>query len=1511
MNTAHNSGHRSADLVPGSPGQSSTNPTGKADAGANQKDGEDGAAENPKSTPAAYAANPPPPPPTEPSPPSIAPLPYDYEFLTDDQILNWADAGRAAVIAAARKTFDDDQDSDTLHVIFQELLRAGLDARIQALDAGSVVAEILLDLPSEQADEAATLFLDILSIVTDSDTANPRIRPLVISTNISSSLMREQLEEPLLQTLGLIRSTFARMFIRKQTHQLYKQSNYNLLREETEGYSKLVTELFTTTNSQPPSSEVVEETFENVKALIGAFDLDAGRVLDVTLDVFANLLVKHYRFFVRLLRQSSWWPDVPKYDGLEIKHQLIDALPPWAHPEYPAWQTSAEDKQRIAILKTQRDEQFWIRAREIGIDAFFELGGRQIMGDHDLDELIKIATQGDDIRTGETREWIRSTRTLPPPGNAVAAQLLGFKLRFYASSARDTNDQLPVNLIYLAALLIKIGFISLRDLYPHLFPQDTSMGAVKDKAMKERDERERLQRPGGGGNALARAGALVDDTLPPPVPRLREPATRAVTPSKTDSSKEGAAKSDEEQKPQLPDPADQKVELLKNLLCIGAIPEALFLFGRFPWLQDGYPDLIDHIHRIIHYSLNKVYEPLYPLVDRSGVRQAAKQPALDQTGIAKGDLRLVDAPVQKVLQWAKPDKKDVEGVDYVFYWHDWANNIPACQNVDDVFTLCNTLLNLSGVKIGQDPSLMTKLIRIGKDSLSKDFSDANQSRWIDLCKRLLVPALSLTGCNPALVNEMYDLLKLFNTPTRYGIYTEWFLGSTSRLHDIENAFAQAKAETKDILRRISKTNTKPMARALAKAACASPGIVFQIVLGQIESYINFIDLIVDCGRYFTYMGYDVLTWTMLTALGRAGRSRVKDTGVNTSLWLTSLSSFSGKVFRRYAPMTSLPILQHVLTQLRGGNFIDLQLLRELCVHMGGIAPDTDFTDAQVQAMAGGDLLQSQTLKQVTDKRHEGKIPAKRLMKTLVEGDLIGSLLVSIAQNRQTCVFNSNQNQVKIVGENFDAVHIVLIQFLDLIRHNLSVKEFNALVPDVVSLISEYGIDSSIAFTIHRKSITKAIEDYDAAFSPAVKRKSDASKANGNAPAATLPVSTDQDMVDADATTDTSKQEELNKQDSTAELENDATSSPSKEEQISSPWHPVLQEVMDRLSPVMSENFEASTSMPFFVSFWQLSINDLMLPTNSYAEEELRQKDRIAVITADRSDMTSLGIRKKEAEKKQIRDFLGSLSEEMKSRISKHKHVRARLEKEKEHWFVDFHKKSIPLCGALLQDCFLPRILISPLDSFFSWRMLNMMHSSGTPGFRTMHFIDLLMREKTLTNLMFQCTGREAENFGRFLCELLKELGTWRESKTEYEKKAYGPKKTLPGFIQKYDKDGGVVFLTFDDFKRVLYKWHMNLTRAARSCLDSNEYMHIKNCVATVRATSRYFPVINWMGQSICEGLKPYLDNKVEARQDVNLLSNSLYGFLQSKSKNWMLPQAFRPVCDLPWRPSRSFLLIST
>ena len=1454
-----------------------------------------------------------------------SPAPYYYEYATEERIGAWADQGMKEILdvgVAARTA----QDALTLGILYQELVRSGLDGRIDVTEAGSTIKDIITsgDITNTMVDEfpfdASSLFLDCLSILTEASPsiATPSLKTLVLATGIPAQKMRRELDSTLLENFGMIRNTFVRVGIRNTTNLLYRQSNYNLLREETEGYSKLMTELFTTSSNELPTSEVVEETFERVKGMIGAFDLDVGRVLDITLDVFAAVLVKQYRFFVKYLRASSWWPQENYFKSNSNGH-VLSPLPKWALPGASGWGLSEEEKEDVATAKIERDKAFWQRSKEVGMGAYFEIGDRRAEGSA-LAAAAANSSSKDSSQDDEDHKWVEITNTLPPPGNQIAAQVLGFKLRFYSSTARDPNDVLPVNLIYLAALLIKVGFISLRDLYPHIWPADPAMEGVREEKMKEKAEKEKLNRPGGGAtNALMAAAPLPDDSVDGKIKeaaRLRELEAARRSTAKIDLTTERStpAAQPEEKAEELPEPSEQKVQLLKSLLCIGALPEALYMLGRFPWLPDAFPELPEHIHRILHHALNKVYEPIRPLKDQTGLRDQQKIPDSDQAGVAKGEVKLIDPPARKTMRWAQLDKEDTnEAIDYKFYWDDWADNVPVCQTVDDVFVLCSTLLNYTGVKIGQDSSLLLKLARIGSHSLATDTSDTNMIRWIDLSKRLLVPALSFTRCNPGVVNEVFELIKNFSTPTRYSIYAEWYQGQTSRSPDIKSAFDQAKAETKDVLKRISKTTIKPMARALAKVAYASPGIVFSVAIAQLESYENIVDAVVECARYFTYLAYDVLTWSLMSALGGTGRNRVQADGMLTSKWLAALSLFAGKVFKRYSVMNPTPIVQYVADQLRKGNSTDLIILEEITKSMAGILSDANLNDAQVWAMAGRDLLQAQTILQLHDRRHESRTTAKRLMKSLTDSKMAGQIVISLAQERQTGIFKIEEQNAhpKLLGNLFDQLHRILTQYIELLRSNMHVKEFDNYVPGVSELVTAFGLEPSVAFWISRPSIAAAVADYDAkhgkrnsdAKKPSMKElKEDAAKTEDGAlreetasDAAKVAVEDQMDVSAASGNADSDKENnDLEMKDGNDSTPAVASPPLAKVNPIQWPWHPVLQELMEAIRPALPEETWEKLSLPFYVTFWQLSLPDMHVPLPSYNDEINRLKKKVLAISSDRSDISILGTQRKDREKKALGELQDRLRDESGTCVQVYQQMRMRLQKEKEHWFAGLWGKWDALNVALIEHCFFPRIVLSPVDAMYTFKMVKYLHSSGTTNFRTMGVYDQFFKEKRLTSMMFLCTAKEAECLGRFLNEILRDLSRWHAEKSTFEKEAFGPNKNLPGFSKKMTNDKGIVsFYEYEEFRRVLLKWHRSLNGALKTCIGSGEYMHIRNAINILNNVHQYFPAVNWMGQSQLTSIGEL--SKSETREDLKVAATSLIGALKRREKDWVLPQAFNLV----------------
>ncbi|KAK3307472.1 transcription factor/nuclear export subunit protein 2-domain-containing protein [Chaetomium strumarium] len=1433
--------------------------------------------------------------PASPPPSPIQPF-YDYSIITEDCVSRWASGARQEVIEHGIQSRKDEDVTEVV-VIFQELIHSVTDGRLQGYDAGDVVKEILGPELSDEDRTVATfdphtLFLDTVSTFMDVESGplRPQLRDFMVATDVSPALMRLVLDPPILQHLDLIRDTFVRMGIRQSTNLLYRQANYNLLREETEGYSKLLTELFTTNSSGSSSSEAVQATFNKVMGLIGTFDLHPGRVLDVTFDVFAAVLIKQFRYFIKFLRISSWWP---RSQLIQPNNTFIGGLPIWALPEHPGWETSEEEEAMLTEQRLQRDIAFWERAREIKLDAYFELGGRQLTASDE--ERLANGTVDDGAESSIEQEWIRITKTLPPPGNRDAAQMLGFKLRFYTSEARDPEDTLPANLLYLIALLIKVGFISLTDLWNHIWPKDEDMESVKAQKMKELEEKEKAKRPGGEKNALMMAGALPDDS---PMPQSN--TRRDVTANKPDVDMKTAEPAEE--KPKLPEPADQKVHLLKCLLTIGALPESLFIIGRHEWILQAYADeILPLFHRILHQSIDVVYQQSRPIPSRPIECPQKKLPDLDQSGVPKGSIKRSAPPLKRALKWPHPDKADVgDGMSYRFYWDEWADNVPVCRTVDDLFTLCDSLLNVVGVNIGLDASLVAKLAAIGCKSLADDQSPGNIARWIDLLKRLLVPALSLGEPNSSLVDSVWTLLKQYPIRTRFNLYAEWYEGSISRLEPVRKAFARTRLETLSKMKRLSLTNIPQMAKSLAKIAYPSPGIVCKVALLQIESYSNLIEAFVECAKYFTDLGYDVLVWSVLSSLGGQQRSRTQETSVLlTSKWLQALSRFSGKVFQRYSNMDPSPVLRYVNNQLLQGNSTDLVILEELIGSMGGVVSGLDFTDAQLHAMTGGELLRRETLVNLGDKRFLSVRSAQRLMKALSHSNLAGQLLINIAQYRQNAIYKiaDGSARIKYLSTILDDTHQVLLRYLDLLRSNMDAETFDKLIPDVVQLMRDYGLDANLAFTIHRPSIRWDAKSPIAARESQVQITKAGTDVDGDVAMETAVTPTQGDGSSTDAKGDTG---------------NDSPPSKAPNSRASEAIPEALAPLIDEIQGVRPQQSWRYISPACYVFSWSLQLGNLVFPRESYFSEVDRLKKQAEDVMKDRTDMTRPGMDKKTQRRDEILDRQKDLLREVNEGFTAFSKGRLHIGRQASTWFPAGIAKADATSDALLEECILPRLQISAMDAEYCFRLVKFLHEFSAPNFKLMSLYDRLFNHNRLRGIIFACTVREAEHLGRFLRLILGDLSKWHGDKAAYEKEALGLKelhgtktRQYLGFATAFDADGKPTeFLEHDPFKEVLFRWHKELNTALRTCLNGMEWMHIRNAISILKGVIDYFPAINFMADKFLEQLNTIKDreaatkNAPESEQghrvDLSVTAQTAYSELKKRKSKWILVQAFRP-----------------
>lgn len=1488
-------------------------------------------------------------------------MPSTFTTLTEDVLSSWQETGKKSVIQKTVRMIEE-QNPFEASAVFQELLKVVVTGRLDPVEAGSALREILAELSTDDEPLTTARFLDQFSenvedLLKDYPATYAPLHRFLTSTNISPTTIRELLPTDVVIFLGFARPNFQNHSIKHSTNVLYRQRGFNLLREETEGYAKLMTEYF---NAASIIGTSATETWEKVKALIGAFNMDPGRVLDVTLDVFSTVHVRRTGFVVKTLRASSWWPQPKQVEGVETEQHGFTSLPIWAEPDVDAFGLTNDEREKLAAMQLRRDLVFWDRFREKGIAAFFELGGRRILSGEDKarEMLVKaqetraLEEEAQDKKIAETankntREkliqtkedgakehhraiedlvWITTAHTFPPPGNATAAQVLGFKFRFYASDMRSAADEkiLP-NLFSLAALLIKIGFIPLHDLYPHLYPADEDMPAHREKLDKARDEKDRKFR-GIGDNALTKAGALFDDTLvPSAAARLREAEARA-TPSRTDASTDKAStpKASSDVTSKLGEPEDQKAGLLAQLLLIGAIPESLYLLSRFPWLLDFYEPIVNHLNRLLRHMISKVYKDMDQTPKVANIEGTKPLPTGIPPIVGEQDqpsFVMKPTPGKKIKRHMHMEDLGDEN-DWAFYWEDWSDHVPVCQTIDDVFLLCSNLLNIAGAKIGTDAELFVKLIRIGRWSIQRDPSQENMKRWFDLSKRIFFPALSFTKNTPFLNNELYELLKNYPLIIRFNIYAESYEGQTSRLPDMKHAIDVATLETKDVLKRISKDTVKTMSREFAKPTFANPGIVFRTALSQLESYENIIQMFVDCGSLFSSLGFEVLSWALLNSLGKAGKNRMQADGMLTSNWLKRLSMITGQMHAKYARTKVNPILQYLALQLREGSFADLEILEETVKCMSGVSTDTRYSEEQAQNLAGGPALRQETFRLLGDTRYECQKSAQRLMAALNETHLAPLFLIVIAQEWDLYPHRDEVSNapLKVLSNNLDKIYSAFTQYLEFLRFTTSVEEFDKIVPDLRSLIADFQLEPRTAFQISRQSLRARLAEADKAIA---NQKRDSARAtpdpklavtNGDAQMNDAPTDVEMEDIaangtsDAKGSTDNAKSTEAQdpNQEPTDSAKDEDTPMEDAPQTVATPvsapvaasasavTNPVLTELSEQLVSILPAETTENLSLMFYLRFWSMGLHDIFVPSSGYLEGDRSFTARINATAISRTD--DIKMRKaKEEERPKLVEQKETLNSERQKHLKENYLTDSVLKKEKDQWFAGFapyDHQDATVSEAIIDHCFLPRIMTSIMDAKYVNKFLWRIHELATPGFHTLRILSYMFEEEKLLLILFQCTEAEAGNLGHFFNDLFNMLRLWHGKKEDFEIGAWGLNKQFVGFVKEFNEDPSKnVLMDYEDFRRILFQWHSSLHNVLKSCLSSGDDTKIRNAIKCLTQMQREFPSVTFHGSQTLSLLIKL--SAQETREDIKRMAEMASGTLKALSSTWIMPQAFK------------------
>ena len=460
------------------------------------------------------------------------------------------------------------------------------------------------ELPSEHTEEGQSL----------RDQWNQLVRllnALLLADVFTASLARTLLDTEILAAAGLIlEPKFSKQVVRINTGRLYKQKKFNLLREESEGFSKIILEtvdMIMSSEDHDDLDALAAEANLKIQSIIGYFNLDPNRTLDILLDVLTVNIVSHCDFIMKILKHTPWWP------------QNVPLKAPKIFPD----------------------------------------------------------------------DWFENLKACP--GNAVATQMLGFKYGYFDSHSRTP----PQEFIYGTAVFIKEGIVNLLDLYPYLNPSDEECREELKIWKKNMDDKADKAK----SNALSMAAPLSDEKK-----------------SIIAGSVDGEAKENGSVVPRA-QRFNQKAHLVEALIAIGDIGSAAYLLSNFPWLCGPRPELADLLMLLIHHSINPLYEPLQPIP--SEIQKLVHTPRMTPEDPLDINSRIISSHQKSTVKTLNRLRKQSGLIKYEFFYEPWRIGIPLVHTVDEFFNCTYKLVNFVGVRLGRDPSLLTKICRIAVSDLQK------------------------------------------------------------------------------------------------------------------------------------------------------------------------------------------------------------------------------------------------------------------------------------------------------------------------------------------------------------------------------------------------------------------------------------------------------------------------------------------------------------------------------------------------------------------------------------------------------------------------------------------------------------------------------------------------------------------------------------------------------------------------------------------------------------------------
>merc|ERR1711892_213448 len=265
--------------------------------------------------------------------------------------------------------------------------------------------------------------------------------------------------------------------------------------------------------------------------------------------------------------------------------------------------------------------------------------------------------------------------------------------------------------------------------------------------------------------------------------------------------------------------------------------------------------------------------------------------------------------------------------------------------------------------------------------------------------------------------------------------------------------------------------------------------------------------------------------------------------------------------------------------------------------------------------------------------------------------------------------------------------------------------------------------------------------------------------------------------------------------------------------------------------------------------------------------------------------------KRKREKERLEAMIEKMQAEERKQEEHRRHVFSRLQRQCENWFPARTTKNDAIT-TFLRLCMFPRSIFSALDATYCARIVQLIHELRIPNFSTLLCYDRVFTD--ISTIVPSLTENEASRYGRFLSGMLTTVMRWHSDPGIYEEEC----GDFPGFVTVVrsgtkNADGSTKVkanqLDYENYRHVCHKWQYKLTKALVLCLESGEYVQIRNGLMILTKILHFFPMVQSLGTALEKRVEKVRNEEKDKRQDLYALAMGYAGQLRSR-KQYMVPE---------------------